>query len=237
MSKNRSYSKVLTDLSDLAPKEEEIRVVVSDEPIDEDPVVLEEVLEEEVEVVGDIPMEGEAVPTEEVVIPSKTAVDHTGATVIKPAVTTNVPVETYAQVNQPVEDANVLQLRQLIDVYLRFNSGDIVRTREDTERAGTLFRTTLKYVMDYPTTPVMDEMYRFFKTHRDRILAPKYVFPSIISMPKQMAERMSCIYTVFSMLVKGSESINVAMLRELLGKSFDAQKTEAFLLYFDQKTR
>lgn len=240
MSKNRAYSKVLSDLSELSPKEDVVDTVISSDSITDETVIsseMEKSINTDNESVESVLTNTDNAPTEEIVIPSTTAVDHNGTTVIKPAVTTNVSTETYAEINEPVEDANVLQLRQLIDVYLRFNSGDVVRTKEDTDRAGTLFRTTLKYVMDYPTVPVMDEMYKFFKTHRNRILAPKYVFPSIISMPKQMAERMSCIYTIFSMLVRGNTNINVAMLRELLGKSFDSQKTEAFLLYFDQKTR
>lgn len=249
MSKNRSYSKVLSDLSDLAPKEDSDTAIISEEVLGdvsalevdtvEQPTATEHVATEVDTAVAsgqqmDTSEQDTVEPEAEIIIPAKTAIDHSGNTVIKPAVTINAPAQV---AQEEVLDKHVGQLRQLIDVYLKFNDGDIIRNREDTERAGTLFRTTLKYVMDYPTVPVMDEMYKFFKIHRNRILAPKFVFPSIITMPKQMAERMSCVYTLFSMMVTGSTSINESMLRELLGKSFDAQKTEAFLIYFDQKTK
>lgn len=226
----KSYSKVLNDLSALKTSEEDtvVEPVAPEEPV----MPVEPVAQGEID--NDVP------PVEDdVIVPAKTVTDNRGATVVKPVVSTKFPstVQSSAVKSVEVEDTRVSQFKTLVATYLNFNDGDISRTREDAERAGVLFTSTLKFIIENPTQGVLDEAYKFFKTNQSKILEPKYALSGIVNMPKQVGERLSCIYTMFKMMTNQVNTINTDIFKELLGKSFPSDKVEKLLLYYTSKTQ
>lgn len=161
--------------------------------------------------------------------------DTTGTNVYKPIQQeSTVTMETKTVTQTAVSD-RADQMQQLIDVYLNFNNGDIMKTKEDNDRAGVLFREILKFALNNPEISVLNTLYKFFNINRDRILAPKYVMQSITSVDKRLAERLSCIYTMFRMMTGGERKINSDVFRHMLG-SAKQDTVDMLMMYFEQKT-
>lgn len=161
--------------------------------------------------------------------------DTTGTSVYKPLQQESTVTMESKTAAPAVTSDRAAQMQQLIDVYLNFNNGDIMKTKEDTDRAGVLFREVLKFALDNPEIAVLNVLYKFFNINRDRILAPKYVMQSITAVEKRLAERLSCVYTMFRMLTGGERKINSDVFRHMLG-SAKQDTVDMLMMYFEQKT-
>ena len=195
----------------------------------------EEVVTEEVTSVEE--PQTEVQPVEAV---EETVTDTTGTQVVKeqyeqmkgftPVVDT---VETVSTIS-PEEDL----INKLIASYIDTNNGVIMGRKESADASINAFKSALQFGLDFPTQSVLDAIYRLFKEHRDKILAPDIVFPGIINNPsKKVAERLSCMYTLFRMLTAGgSPRINTDAFRNMLAP-MDNNKIDMILLYFDTKSK
>lgn len=142
---------------------------------------------------------------------------------------------TIAQTSKLSPDAQ--KVSQFINDYLNFNNGNIMRSENDKIVAGRKFRDILFYGLDHPATDVLDQIYKFFKKNKNRILAPEIVLPNTLTFDKVTCERINCLYTLFRSLTEETPfRINMANTRLLL-KSVDSTKVDALLMYFENKQK
>ena len=133
-------------------------------------------------------------------------------------------------------DMNVSRMQTLIDDYVKFNTGTIMKSEQDKQKAGKKFRDILLFSLEHPTPQVLDAMYRFFRKHKDKILAPKLVLPTTLSLSSSIAEKINCIYTLFKMITDDNKNarVNSITIRMLLGNT-PTSKVDALLMYVEQK--
>lgn len=136
-----------------------------------------------------------------------------------------------------VESPDAQRVAVLIQDYLDYNNGNIMRSESDKLVAGRKFRDILFFGLNHPTPDVLDHIYKFFVKNKDRILAPEIALPNTLSFDKVTCERINCLYTLFRSLTEEQPfRLNVANTRLLL-KSVDTNKVDALLMYFDNKQK
>lgn len=179
----------------------------------------------------------EAVPTEQTTqtdtqtTATVTVTDRSGITVEKNEPEKNEAAPT---VDVTPENANKVVIDALIKNYLAFNDGHVMHSEDSKLRAGHMFREILKYGLDNPNTDVLDAIYAMFKEHNDRVLMPTIIMPTVHAVPKKIADRILCFYTMFKMLVGDATDLNDAVVRNMLG-GLDVTKIELIIMYFSNK--
>lgn len=179
----------------------------------------------------------EAVPTEQTTqadtqtAATVTVTDRSGITVEKKEPEKN---DAAPAVDVTPENANKVVIDALIRHYLIFNDGHVMHNEDSRLRAGHMFREILKYGLDNPDTVVLDSIYAMFKEHNDRVLMPAIIMPTVHAVPKKIADRILCFYTMFKMLVGDATDLNDAVVRNMLG-GLDVTKIELIIMYFSNK--
>lgn len=149
----------------------------------------------------------------------------------------NTVEKSVSMENKNEENLETKRIKYLIEDYLKFNTGTIMKSEKDKMIAGKKFRDILLYSIDNPTKSVLDTVYKFFKTYKNKILVPQLVLPGTLNISSSIAERINCMYTLFMMITGTKQvSINTTTVRMLMGK-LPVSKMDAILMYMQQKLK